>query len=359
MTWKRNLYIAVGLALSAITTSPQPAHGQTASTMPGATPEFQDSDPNKLADQALILLENNEGEAAFALFQKAKQLNPNLSKLNLLAARLSAADNKYDQAQLYYTEYVKSPDGKSDYRPFAELGRIYLRSKSYRLARRNLEQARQLAPERDSKDRFVRAEIMADLANVLRVLRDDKEAIRVGREAATQATSDPKIQIMFSQLLLSISPNETKESRDVAARAIALLNTDLEVNTFSEPKLRLLRDALAIVEATWAQETLSQKDNPLPVYMLSIATQDTAEVTMRISLLSAKEYADRAATLNEGKPEYRVRQAEIEAMLGSTRTALEKLEKVLEVDPENAAALALKDRIASMPKRELGAAAKQ
>lgn len=343
-------------------TAVSPAMAQPATTAPAMQPPPGENDPNKMADQAIALLDSNEKDAkdaAAQLFTKIKDMSPRLDRLNLVAAKLTAAEGDYTRALIYYDQYSKTMEGKNDYRPYAAMGRLYMRSKTYRQARRNLEQARLFAPEQDAKGRYLRAEIMSDLAGVLHVLDDNKEAVRVGREAATQASRDAKIQVQFSRLLLAINPTETKEARDVAAKAVVMLNDDIAADSFSESKLRLLAEALSVVVSTWANDVVAQKENPEPVYMLSIATHDVAEVNMRIALLAAREYAERAVTLNDAKPEYRIRLAEIEALLGSTRTALEKLDAVLKTEPENAAALALKARIAAAPARKVGGAAGQ
>jgi len=360
MTRHRLSRLWIWILFLAMSAAALPARAQTPTTLPEAEKDAvaPRTDPKKMADQIMALVENNELPAAMELFTQLRRIAPNTDRLHLAAARLMAADQKFDQAQLFYQQYTTTAEGKNDYRPFAELGRLYLRSKSYRQARRNLEQAQQLAPERDADGKhYIRAEIMADLANVHRILRDNKEAVKVGREAATQAIGDPKIQVMFGQLLVTISQEETKEPREVAARAIAKLNDELAADPFNENNLRLLKDALSVVAATWASDVMAQKDNPEAVYMLSIASQDVAEISKRISLIGAREYALRAITLNENKPEYRIRAAEIEFEFGAKSNAQYRLSDVFKIDPDNTAAKALNERMEAFPPRKIGVAA--
>jgi len=315
-----------------------------------------------MANEALELLDSGtpgDKDRAAAIADKLGKIAPQLPLRFLLGARLLATAGNGPTAIRYYELYKSTPEGKNDYRPYAEMGRIYMRSKSLRTARRHLEDAQKLAPEQDPKadDKFVRAEIMMDLASVLHQLEDRTEAIKIGREAATQARSDARIQILFSRLLNDVNPTETKECRDVAARAISILLYDLDADATSIPKLSMLRDALQVVQRTWATEVSLQQENAEPAHFLSLATQDVAEITNRIALVAALEYEERAISLDGSKAEYRIRLAEIEAMLGSDRTAQEKLDAVLKADPNNAEALSLKSRIATTPKRKIGVAA--
>ena len=343
------------------------ASGQSPTTAPSVPPVPSpgqaplDADPNRMAEDALALTDIGTKEAmekAAEIVDKLRKIAPQTQKLYLACARLLAADGKGPQAIRYYEQYKTMPDGKTDYRPYAEMGRLYMRSKRLRTARRLLEDAKQLAPEQEPKTgKFIRAEISMDLANVLLQLEDKEEAVRVAREAATQATSDSRIQIVYSRLLLSVNPQETKEARDIAARAVAMLLKDLEADSFSIPKLQMLREALTVVENTWATEAGMQDSNPEPVHFLSIATQEVAEISQRLALVAAREYELRAIELNKNKAEYKLRLAEIEAQMGAINTAGYTLDAVLKADPENKEALALKERIATMPVRKIGVAA--
>lgn len=318
-----------------------------------------DADPNRMADKALELLDQGNRrswEEAGEILDKLRRIDPQLPRLHLALGRWFAADGKGPQAIRCYEFYKNSSEGKADYRPFAELGRMYLRSRSLRMARRHLDDARQLAPEQES-GKFVRAEIMMDLANVMHQLGDKAEALKVGRDAAMQARKDPRIQILFSRLLLAVNPNETRECREAAAAAIRELQDDIVSIPPSIPKMSMVREALLVVQQTWVTEVSLQSENAEPAHFLSLATQDVAEITQRMSLVNALEYEERAIELNGSKAEYRIRQAEIEAMLGSTRTALEKLDAVLKAEPDNPEALSLKTRINTTPVRKFGAAA--
>lgn len=344
-----------------LTLLPPEALGQEPTTAPSPGMPPQDSDPNRMANDALELLELGTPEAkerAALIADKLGKIAPQLPLRFLLGARMLAMAGNGPQAIRYYEIFKKTDEGKNDYRPYAEMGRLYMRSKSLRTARRHLEDAQKLAPEQDPKNqKFVRAEIMMDLANVLHQLDDKAEAVRIGREAANQARTDARIQIQFSRLQNDVNPTETKECRDVAARAISMLLTDLEAAPTSIPKLSMLREALMVVQQTWINEVRLQQENAEPVHFLSLATQDVAEITNRIALVAALEYEERAVSLDGSKAEYKIRLAEIEAMLGPDRTALEKLDAVLKADPDNAEALAMKTRIATTPKRKIGVAA--
>ena len=231
-----------------------------------------------------------------------------------------------------------------------------MRSKKYRNAKRNLEDAITWAPEKE-KERYIRAELTMDLAAVLHELKDDAEAIRKAREAAIQAKDDPRILILYGRLLLDVSPNETKECRDAVAPAITRLIDELAVDPTNVPKLRLLREALAVVETTWAREVDKQRENPELVHYLSIASQDVAEISQRLALVSAKEYESRAVDLNPKKVEYSIRLAELEALLGAKRKAMDRLEEILKTNPENTDASDLLARIKATPSRKIGVAA--
>lgn len=336
------------------------ASGQEPTTAPTPVLTPTGVDPNQMVNEALNLIEagnRQSWEAAGEIIDKLRKIAPQLPKVQLACAKWLAADGKGPPAIRYYDYYIKTDEGKTDYRPYADMGRLYMRSKKPRTARRYLEDAVSFAPQQDAKNRFIRAEIMMDLATVMHQLEDNTEAVRTARDAATQANKDPRIQILYSRLLLKVNPTETKEARSVAARAVTLLLEDLGADPVSIPKLQLLREALSVVENTWATEAGMQLNNPEPAHFLSLATQDVAEVTQRIALVAAKEYEERAVELNPNKAEYKIRLAEIEAMLGATRTATDRLDALLANDPDNAEAQAMKIRISTMTHRKIGVAA--
>lgn len=353
--------LAALVSLFAISAIPSTAKSQTPTTEPAASQAAPDVDLNQMAENALELLdigtEDAKNEAA-RITDTLRKIAPQFPKTYLLSGKMCSVAGQGPNAIRYYEVYKNTPDGKLDHRPYADLGRIYMRSKSYRNAKRNLEDACTYAPPEKVNGKYIRAEIMMDLATVLHELKDDAEAIRKAREAATQAKDDPRIQILFSRLLLEINPTETKACRDAVAPAIAqLINVDLAEVPFNSPKLQLLREALAVVETTWVREVGMQSQNPEPAHMLSLATQDVAEISLRLALIGAREYEAHALELNKNKVEYKIRLAEIDAMLGSTRTAKDLLDEVLKDDPKNKDASDLLKRINSTTPRKIGVAA--
>ena len=349
----------IGLGLTGVTLA-QPA--TTAPAQPRA--EATDMPPEQMVELAIDLLQQNQpGPTAEGaqLLDRLTRIAPKLDKLPLAIGLLKAGQkNTAAESVAYFIQYTTTTEGRSDYRGYYELGKIYLRSRSLHQARRNLEQAKEYAPEKE-RDRYVRAEILIDLSNVVWLMaaseRGDTirmEAVKYAREAATMATKDPKIQIQFGQILLRAAPTEYREARDTANKAIAQLNNDLAAYPRDEAKMRLLREAVDVLQKACAADTAVNTDNPESVSLLAAATRDLAAVERRLILLNAWQYAQRARTLKDNKTEYKLALAEIEADLGATRNASERVDEVLKAEPENAAALALKERIRAYPPRRIG-----
>jgi len=356
--------VAIAALIGLILCGRAPAQPTALTSRPAAeTTGPADLPPDRMAELAIDILEfqpDRIGEAA-KLIERLNLIAPKSDKLLLAIGLLKASQTTTaPESVAYFTQYTTTTEGRSDYRGYYQLGKIFMRSRSLRQARRLLDQAREFAPEQD-RGRYVRAEILIDLSNVMLMTaateRGDAiktDAVKFARDAASMATRDPKIQVQFGQLLLKAAPTEFKEARDAASKAIALINNDLAADPFDVNKLRLLRDAVEVAQKACAADTATNKDNPEPVFMLANATRDVAEVERRLTLLNAFEYADRARTLKDNKPEYKLALAEIEADLGATRKALERVDEVLKAEPENPAALALKERIRAYPPRQIG-----
>ncbi len=351
--------IAALVSLFAVSAIPSTAKSQTSTTMPVSSQPSRGADLNGMAEDAIEALdrgtEEGKNEAA-KITDTLRQIAPQFAKTYLLTGKMYASAGQGPNAIRYFEIYKNTTDGKTDHRPYAELARIYMRSKKYRNAKRNLEDAITWAPEKE-KERYIRAELTMDLAAVLHELKDDAEAIRKAREAAGQAKNDPRIQILYGRLLLEVSKGETKACRDAVAPAIAQLVDDLGASPFNMAKLSLLREALVVVETTWAREVSMQLNNAEPVHFLSLASQDVAEISHRIALVGAREYEARAVELNSNKVEYLIRLAEIEAMMGAQRSAMDRLDEILKADPRNKEASDLLARIKATPPRKIGVAA--
>lgn len=315
---------------------------------PGQTPEPPKGDdlltPEQMVEEALKKIETGDLQEAVLLIRRAKMLKPKLDKIWLAEGLLLTSQGRSRGAEAVekFEAYNKSDEGKTDYRGFAAVGRIYKDSYMPSQAVSALKKAKDLAPlEEDGKR--VRAEITVDLANVYLTLKQKDQAAETAKEAQKLAPDDAKIQLRLAQIAFSTKDQETAAKG--AERAMALSTAALRTDPLKKETYQILYSCCRLQADLAQQEISANPDASINYFKLAQAQRQGAEVARRLGLLEAWEAVRQALAKEPDKPEYLLLAAALEADLGAYDEAREKVERVLRSNPDHREALELRDRL--------------
>jgi tetratricopeptide (TPR) repeat protein len=312
----------------------------------GQSPEPPKTDeilsPEQMAEDALKKIETGDFQEAAALLRRAKTLKPKLDKLLLAEGLLAIEARRQVEAVEKLEAYNKSSEGKTDYRGFAAVGRIYKNSYMLSQAVPALKKAKDLAPlEENGKRR--RAEITVDLASVYFALQQKDQAAEATKEAQKLAPDDAAVQLQLAQVAFSTKDRETAAKG--AERAIELSTAALRGDPLKKETYQLLASCYRL-QGNLAQEDLGANPDASMNYLkIAQALRQMAEMSHRISLLDACEAMKQALAKDPDKPEYLLFSAALEIDLGAYDEAREKVERVLQSSPDNREALELRHRL--------------
>lgn len=302
----------------------------------------QRNTPEQMIEDAIKKIDEGNFTEATKLFETARRIRPDLIRLKLVQGLVLIETGRAVEAITKLEEFNKSADAGNEYRGFAAIGRIYLASRMFRQAVRPLERAKDYAPI-EANGRFIRAEILIDLATAHQRLSRMKDALKYADEAANLAPNDPAIQLKLGRM--------HKESQDYVAalravdRAVTLIRGQLRTDPFKPERnaeLKMCNDLR--VEVLQAQRA-GNPDDPEIYHQLAVEMAAQADAERRIKLLTAREYALEALNKNPRLTACRIFLARIEWALGGSQDALDRLKKVLEEDPSNAEAAQLRREI--------------
>lgn len=301
--------------------------------------------PERMLEDALNKIESGSLREADALIRKVKVFKPTLDKLKL-AEGLLLRENKarHVEAITLLAEYNKTEEGRTDYRGFLAIGAIYRESLMFREAIPALERAKNLAPI-ELNGRRLRAEAAIDLAVAYRSLDRKEQAIEAAREAQRLAPDDPGVQLKLAQIAFATEDYATAtkgvdraieqvlplQKRDPLRR----LHYDVLLSCY-QLKINLGRHELAV-----------KSESPAAYYGLGVAARNLAEVSKLYALLDARDSVGQALAKEPENPQYLLFAARLEAELGATGDALEKIELILKTSPENRDAKDLREQIQS------------
>jgi len=312
----------------------------------GQSPEPPKTDelfsPEQMAEDALKKIKTGDFQEAAALIRRAKTLKPKLDKLMLAEGLLAIAARRQVEAVEKLEAYNKSSEGKTDYRGFAAVGRIYKNSYMLSQAVPALKKAKDLAPlEENGKRR--RAEITVDLATVYFALQQKDQAAEAAKEAQKLAPDDAGVQLRLAQVAFSTKDQETAAKG--AERAIELSTAALRADPLKKETYQLLASCCWLQGELAQQAVSANPDASINYLKIAQALRQWAEINRRISLLDAREAVKQALAKEPDKPEYLLFAAALEADLGAYDEAREKVERVLQSSPDNREALELRNRL--------------
>ncbi len=335
MTGRQGRMVSLAIAVWVSTVGPA---GFAIAQSPGSGRSLAGDTPEEMAEEALTAIEMGDTDRAAGLIRRARAIKPSLAKLDLAEGLYRVEIQQYPEALQKLAIYNKSDDGQHDHRGFAMVGKIYSESRSYRSAIRPLDKARNLAPF-EEKGKPVRAEITIDLAFAYLGLKRKKQALEVANEAEKLAPNDADIQYRLSQIMAG--SEDYPAARKHARRATDLLLAKTRKDPFDKEAYSTLRASYQMHLQLLQFDLQPEPENGEPYQAVAMLSREAAEVDRDLSLLRAREYSLLAIEKDPTKFEWQVFVAGIEAELGGIGQAKERLEHILQNDPENREAAGL------------------
>ncbi len=299
-------------------------------------------DPVKAIDMAIHAIETGDLRQADQLIRDVSATHPKMSRLNLANGMLLIELSRFAEAIEAFGLYNATDEGNRDYRGWAAVGSVYLKSYMYSSAIGPLEKALDLVPIGQEKG-LVKARIALDLARTHLGLNDRKSAIKAIKDARGSASDVGEIQAVVCELASRAGDSETAVS--AGASAIKAFGSDLGVNPLSVPAHRGL---VRCYQVLYSEQTIKLSKNPTDGQSFVEAARllrSIAEIERRIRLLDAHGLMLQALESKRDSVDWQLIAAELEIDLGATSEAAARIDAVLASDPENAAALVLKHRL--------------
>lgn len=318
---------------------------QDAAPTPSAS---QTSDPNQMLDAAIEHIEKGELQTAATLVQQVSLMKPSLPKLSLAKGLLYVATNNSVEAVGEFGTYNRTDEGLRDYRGFAGLGNIYLRSRMYREAIDPLEQAARLAPL-EEKGKSLKAQFTMNLASAYVNLERTASAVETATKAQAMAPRDADIQLQLAQI--AAGANEYKLALDSVMASIQIFEKKIIDDAFNEDAHQKLRTAYGVLNSLIEYNRKREPKNGEHDLRLAQLLRDATELDRRLNLLKARQLVQLALTKNADNPDMLAMQAQIEFDLGAVADARATLEKAVQKHPQNEALKQMMAALSSMSER--------
>ncbi|MCB9853803.1 MAG: hypothetical protein H6819_11950 [Phycisphaerales bacterium] len=313
-----------------------------AQTQPG-TPPAPPMDPVQAIDAALRAIETGDLQTADRLIRDVSITNPKMSRLNLANGMLAMELRRYPEAIEALGTYNATDEGRRDYRGWAAVGTVYLKSYMYSSAVGPLEEALKLAPESE-KDGTVYAKIALDLARTNLGLSDRKQAKAAIEKAKTTAPGDGDIQADVCELAFQAGDEAT--ARSAGNAAVQAFSSELGVNPLSVTAHRGLARCYQVMLSMQSTAISKDPNNGAAFIEGAKLLSAIANVERRSRLLDARSLVLQALETNASSVDWQLLAASYELELGAMSEARARIDGVLQSNPDNAEALALKNRLA-------------
>jgi len=314
---------------------------------PADRPSRSSESAEELAQKALDKIDEGQYEQAGALLGRARRLQPKLAQLDLVEGLLLIdwrEQRNAAEAERKLRAYCTSNEGGADYRGYAALARIYMDSRSYREAVRDLEMTKKLAPL-EEKGKPVRAQATMDLASAYMGLDRKKEAMEAAKAAVAIAPDEPDIQLGFAKV--AGAAQEQSAAETAAKRAMELLKNKAKRQPFER---RLYDSMKQCCQVQLNMKRSSIEKSPEDGALLASAALilvDQAEIDRKTGLLVAREIALQACEKDPRQHDWQVMVARIEIDLGVPDEAKRRLEEVRQAAPDNADAAKLLESLSA------------
>lgn len=316
-------------------------------------------DPDELADKALELIDRGALQEADEILQGLKRFRPTMHRIKLLQGLLwlKGGSGRGPEANRVLESYNRTDTGKLDYRGFAAVGLLKQQSRMWRQARRALKSAVELAPTEEN-GKPVRANILLDLATVeLRLAETNRSpsandaALEYAREAVRRSPDDAIILLRFAQILANASDGDDYSEAIRAGRgAIRRVGAELRGDPFNRETLGLLRAGYSLISQIHRNQAKRNPDNAEHIIAIAEDIQSLSMINRRLALFDSYELVNQALDMAP-RPAWQLMAARLEVDVGGAAgapSALERIQKILEDEPDNQDAKNLRTRIEAM-----------
>ncbi|HPF41497.1 MAG TPA: hypothetical protein P5081_18670 [Phycisphaerae bacterium] len=316
--------------------------GAGAQTQPGSPPA-PPLDPVQAIDAAIHAIDTGDLQTADRLIREVNAINPKMSRLQLASGLYAKELRRFPEAIEALGIYNETDEGRRDYRGWAALGSVFLDSYMYSSAIGALEKALELAPL-DEKEGTTRAKIALDLARTRIGLNNPKDAKESIRDAQSSASQDAEIQSDVCELASRVGDEDT--ARAAGGAAIRAYRSELSVNPLSISAHRGLARCYEVLLQLQSRKLAGNPNDGEAFIEGARLLSDLAEIERRTRLLDARGLVLQALESNASSVEWRLLAATYEIELGAMGEAQAHIDDVLKTDPNNANALALRNRLA-------------
>ena len=272
-------------------------------------------------------------------------------KAKLLNGLLLLKSNNAIDAQGYLLDYNKTPEGKTDYRGHAALGRMYQESQMYSVAISYLQTAKKVAPAGMVNNKNVKAEIILDLALCYHGMRKSKQALEEAKDAERLAGTDPKIQLRLSEVALEAEDFDT--SMKAADTAISLFKNRINTEPLNKSNYEQLVAAWRFKMRVGIKQADAQASDPRPTYEVAVATREAGEMQRLLGIFESREVALQALQKEQKDStlttSVKIFVARTEIDLRAFQEADERVAEVLRADPNNREAQELRRILNNAP----------
>ncbi|HSW44276.1 MAG TPA: tetratricopeptide repeat protein [Phycisphaerae bacterium] len=267
-------------------------------------------------------------DVAEPCFNRILLHQPANSKALLGLARIYAATERRIQALDRYKDYLYSSEGKKDARAHLEVGELYLDGTYWRLAMDQLARARELNPNDPDVDMaLARAHQKADRMD---------EAMAAAKEASRKAPGRAKYHNLLAELHLVRGDGEQASIESL--RAIESARKNLNNAPDSTALLKELSQYYGTHEKAFRLLINEGKANPVVRVDLARAIQEHAAVDRMLALREALKVLSDVS--GDARDDARLLEelAHVQQALGLSNQVRETCRRLLQVDPNNAAA---------------------
>jgi Tfp pilus assembly protein PilF len=312
--------------------------------------------PVWLADEALKAFENDEYRRAYQLALMALQVRPDQPYALLVKGKILIADNRHREAMEPLNAYVKTPEGRNDYRGFEALGDVFLRSSKHWLAAQMYSNALPKSPVKVKED-FVRARVQVKLSQALAGRGLFREAIDAARGAVLADPNASEFQWNLASVLLK--SGNAEEAIEAMNKAIELIKSDmaflysrLEVSIDPKAEEELIKNLGSLSHVLDAmvrahQSAVSLASEPAPARLVALAESvaEQADIERRLRLYGSMKLMEQVVTREPTNAEWRVRLAKYQLASGFRAAAVANIEEALKIDANHEEAKALRARL--------------
>lgn len=271
---------------------------------------------------------------------------PNTEKLKLARGLYFVATKRFVEAVAELENYNMKASG--DYRGFAAVGDLYIRSRMYSSALVPLERAKDLAPTKDN-GKSVKSEILINLATTQLGLQNHKTAVKIAKEAQSFAPDDGRIVLRVAEIAASAADYEV--SLAAIEQAILLFKSDIRDDPFNRSAHEQLMQCYRVASGINDNQRNADPENPEPYVRATRVMLAASDIERRISMLDAHRFLQQAIERAPKNAEYRLMLADLEYDIGGIKDAEVALDEVLSADPKNARALELREKFSKSPPR--------